>query len=284
MKLLKQPFFIIGNPRSGTSLFRLMLNANRNITVPPECGFALWFAQKYYKSEYNSVLYSQFAHDVYMSKKFETWGIDEAFLLNHINNCSPSNYTELVCSVYSAYANNKNKAPVVVGDKNNYYINEFDKLKYYFPNSKIIFIIRDGRDVACSYKKLIESNIDSKYKPSLPVKIDDIAEEWLKNADLIHANRNNNAIVTRYEDILGNTAEELMKICEFLEVDYDANMEEYYKYNDEPKEFLQWKEKTLQKPDLSNINKFSSELSEEEIIAFNNKATMQLKRFKYMDK
>ena len=61
-------------------------------------------------------------------------------------------------------------------------------------------------------------------------------------------------------------------------------MEEYYKFNDEPKEFLQWKEKTLQKPDLSNINKFSSELSEEEILAFNNKARMQLKRFKYMDK
>ena len=57
-------------------------------------------------------------------------------------------------------------------------------------------------------------------------------------------------------------------------------MEEYYKFNDEPKEFLQWKEKTLLKPDLSNINKFSSELSEEEILAFNNKGREIIKKIK----
>ena len=31
--------FILGNPRSGTSLFRLMLNSHSMINATPECGF-----------------------------------------------------------------------------------------------------------------------------------------------------------------------------------------------------------------------------------------------------
>ena len=34
--------YILGNPRSGTSLFRLMLNAHPEMVAPPECGFIQW--------------------------------------------------------------------------------------------------------------------------------------------------------------------------------------------------------------------------------------------------
>ena len=39
--------FIIGNPRSGTSLFRIMLSCHPEIIVPPECGFIQWWHDKY---------------------------------------------------------------------------------------------------------------------------------------------------------------------------------------------------------------------------------------------
>jgi len=39
--------FILGNPRSGTSLLRLMLNANTHIVSPPESGFLHWWYKKY---------------------------------------------------------------------------------------------------------------------------------------------------------------------------------------------------------------------------------------------
>jgi hypothetical protein len=43
----KKQVFIIGNPRSGTSLLRIMLNSHSSMVVPPECGFIQWWYQKY---------------------------------------------------------------------------------------------------------------------------------------------------------------------------------------------------------------------------------------------
>ena len=36
---LGPPFFVVGSARSGTTLLRLMLNAHRDVAVPPESRF-----------------------------------------------------------------------------------------------------------------------------------------------------------------------------------------------------------------------------------------------------
>ena len=41
-------FFILGNPRSGTTLLRVILHSHENIIVPPECGFLTWLYKDYY--------------------------------------------------------------------------------------------------------------------------------------------------------------------------------------------------------------------------------------------
>ena len=46
------PFFIIGNPRSGTTLVRLMLNNHPDVVVPPESGFSLWLAEDYSNKDF----------------------------------------------------------------------------------------------------------------------------------------------------------------------------------------------------------------------------------------
>ena len=114
------PFFILGNPRSGTTMFRLMLNAHSKITVPPDSGFALWFAKKYRNiSEFNESVYSDFVTDLLKAKKFETWELNYNDLLSLINKEQPKIYVELIELVYKAYAIKQNKHPFIFGDKNN---------------------------------------------------------------------------------------------------------------------------------------------------------------------
>src|SRR5438874_9349414 len=36
-----RPIFVVGCPRSGTTLFRTMLSAHRNIAIPPETRFVM---------------------------------------------------------------------------------------------------------------------------------------------------------------------------------------------------------------------------------------------------
>ena len=53
-------FFVIGSPRSGTTLLRLMLNKNVKLSVPPEAGFLVWLYDKYKNFAYseNDVLFT----------------------------------------------------------------------------------------------------------------------------------------------------------------------------------------------------------------------------------
>ena len=125
-----QNVFIIGNPRSGTSLFRMMMSSHSSIVVPPECGFIQWWYKDYGNwsiENSKSILdIKKFVSDLKTSKKIETWELDFQSLENLINKEQPISYKELTSLVIKQYANQKEKYPVVLGDKNNYYIDHLD--------------------------------------------------------------------------------------------------------------------------------------------------------------
>ena len=279
-----QPFFILGNPRSGTSLLRLMLNSHPEVTVPPECGFLLWLAKDYaHQLEYNSQTYINFTEDLFRTKKFETWNIKKNDLLESIKREKPKTYNEMTCLVYRQYAKKNSKTPLIHGDKNNYYINEMNSIDQLFPASKKIFIIRDGRDVAASYLKIRNREIKSQYKPNLPSLISEIAYQWQKstfNAQLRSGNAS--SCIIRYEDLVQKPAQTLSTICKHLNIYYTDEMLSFYLTNDEPAEFLQWKAKTQHPVDTSSLGSYKKELTQEQIESFEQHAQSALKAFHYL--
>jgi hypothetical protein len=68
-------FFIIGNPRSGTTLLRLMLNKHSEIIVPPEAGFLVWL-YKNLKVDYFNNGYKIFLEDLKATNKIESWNLN----------------------------------------------------------------------------------------------------------------------------------------------------------------------------------------------------------------
>jgi hypothetical protein len=159
-----------------------------------------------------------------------------------------------------------------------------------FPDAHFIHIIRDGRDVACSYRVLSASKIDSQYAPRLPHDITEIALDWAGNIRSAIAsfenNRWKNVHEIRYEDMVTDPAAELKKVCESINEEYDPCMLEYAsqeKMNEhEPVEFLQWKSKTLEKPSFKDIGKYKSELTGEQIALFEATAGEILQRYNYL--
>lgn len=288
-----QQVFILGNPRSGTSLLRLILNNHANIVVPPESGFMLWWYKKYsnwtIKDIDNKELIEQFICDIMSSRKIETWNLDYNLLYDSIIRTKPHNYLALSQRVYLAYAAQRGKNPNIVGDKNNYYIHHLQELHQLAPNAKYLHIIRDGRDVACSYKSIKKLNSDSPYKPILPEDIETIANEWLiNNSNILRLLRivdPSNFFSVRYEDLILATESQVKSICSFFQIPYDENMMLYYKHNklnkEEPLQTLDWKRKTLEKPDSNNIDKYKTILSGEEINEFNRIGEKVLKQFGY---
>lgn len=285
--------FILGNPRSGTSLLRLILNCHGEISVPPECGFIQWWSQKYGKwsieNSYKSIDISNFVEDIKSSKKIETWGLDFHKLKVLIAQIKPKDYASLCNLVIYQYGLQINKEPRILGDKNNYYLDHLDLLDEMFPNAYYIAIIRDGRDVACSYLELNKLSIDSPYKPKLSNSIKDIAIEWDKNnknlIDFCSNHRNDLRTIIRFEDLVKNMESTLRGLCKFLKVTYDPLMTEYHLQNNnnlvEPDATLGWKKKTREAPDKSKVGRYQIELSIEEVQIFNDLAKDSLKKFNY---
>lgn len=261
------PFFVLGNPRSGTSLLRLMLNSHPQITVPPECGFALWLAERFAGRPVNADLYRDYAEAVLQTRKFETWGLGFDLLYDTLCREQPADYPSLASCVYLAYARLQGKTPTRVGDKNNYYVDHLDALAQWFPAAPWVFIVRDGRDVACSYQALADNPTDSAYKPQLPVAIADIARQWQCHADAFRRWQSRGLLV-RYEDLLTAPQPTLVRICQTLDLRFDAAMLDYTAHHDEPAALMDWKAKTLSAPDSSNIGKYRQLLSAADCQAF----------------
>lgn len=274
--------FVIGNPRSGTSLLRIILNSHESIVVPPECGFVQWWYTKYQNWNKNSDI-SEFMADLKTSKKIETWHLDFEKLQIFLNKESPETYESLVFSIIKFYglSNKSNSEIQVLGDKNNYYINHLDVLKNISPSSKFLFIIRDPRDIYCSYKKIAELSTNSKYVPQLPQSIEEFNKSWYKNQigiqDFIEDIPEKEYYFLNYEDLIFKPEITLSKVCNFLGIKYDSKMLEFYKTNDEPKELLDWKKKTLKPLDKTSVGTYKTYLSVNETKAIE-EATFSLYR------
>ena len=238
-------FFVLGNPRSGTSLFRLMLNSHPHVVVPPECGFLQWWYSKYstwsQSDSVNPYRIAEYVEDLISSKKIETWNLSKSVLINQIGKLKPENYTQLSSIVYSLYSPHKNG---LVGDKNNYYINHTQLIGNLYPDAKIIHLVRDGRDVACSYLALHSLDSKSVYAPKVSREIDEIATEWSSNTSKLNDFlKDKLGLVIKYEDLILNTEETLKRVCDFLEIQYSTNMLRYYEkeFHDEPASTMDWR-------------------------------------------
>src|SRR5690606_17674480 len=100
--------FILGNPRSGTSLFRLMMNSHRRVGAPPECGFLHWWYGKYggwsVADGRNPEKVDKFIADLLTSKKIESWELVASELRRYLLNIQPANYGALTAACYQHWA------------------------------------------------------------------------------------------------------------------------------------------------------------------------------------
>lgn len=283
------PIFIIGNPRSGTTLLQLMLTSHPNLSIPTECGFLIHLYDKYKNFEGEEFEIVEFVNAVFDSRKFELWKLDFENTLSYVVNKKPRNYAELVASIYEFYAECYHPDAKRWGDKNNYFLNHILEIDKIFPNAQYIHIIRDGRDVACSYKDM-EHLKGLKYAPNLPHGISEIANQWKMNISKIRESFDvlgwEKVIEIRYEDLTLNPQDILNKICDFLNITYSDEMLRFNENNKEnelvPKEFDAWKSMNKEKLSSSRIQRWKDELTKEEILIFELKTTHILSKYNYI--
>jgi hypothetical protein len=176
------------------------------------------------------------------------------------------------------------------GDKNNYYLAHIDALRALYPGARFLHIVRDGRDVACSYREVMSRPSDNPYRPVLPVAIDDIARRWVRDVQSIRAQfatlDSGDTLETRYEDICFEPERELGRICTWLGITFSPKMLQFYKENREkqvePPETIAWKLRTLEPITRDTIGRYVQMLDADELTQFLAIAAIELREYGYI--
>jgi len=255
--------FILGNPRSGTTVLRLALAAHSKICIPPECGFALWLRGRFEEAVFPGA-FGEFLDALTRARKFETWDLAPAAVAEEAERQGVGDYAGAVEAVYRAYARKIGKPAAILGDKNNFHVEMVDQLHEMFPEARIVWITRDPRDVFCSYLELGRQRICDPYAPRLE---QDAAEfsrkwnavmEWRALAARLFAGR---FMALRYEDLVSRPEEVLRGVFEALGVAFEPAVLDFHEHPDEPERFLAWKEKIRQPLSRAMVGRYERDLA-----------------------
>jgi sulfotransferase family protein/glycosyl transferase family 4 len=215
--LLPMPV-VVGVGRSGTTLLRLMLDAHPELSVPAETGFLLPVFEAIRAHE--EIDAAGFADLV---TSFPTWpdlALEAADFTAAVLHLDPFSVTAGTREFYRLYAAARGKSRW--GDKTPTYGQLVPEVLDVLPEAHFVHIVRDGRDVALSFRK-------TWFSPTRDVA--GLARHW---ADQIRTTREQAAgracyTEVRYEDLLAAPADTLRRICAAIDLDYDPAMLDYHR-------------------------------------------------------
>jgi hypothetical protein len=203
--------FIVGVPRSGTTLLRLMLDAHPDLAIPAETGFGLIPGVLPPGADRDLL-----AHTLLAQHSWQDLGIGEDELRAALAAVEPWSVGDGLRAVFRIYAAHQGKPRW--GDKTPTHTRAMDAIARVLPEARFVHLIRDGRDVAASVRDLSFAPGDGS--------IEAIAADWRDT--IVHARTLAGTLrhyrELRYERLLTDPGAELRPLCAFLELDFDPAM------------------------------------------------------------
>ena len=211
---------VVGSPRSGTTLLRLMLDSHTELAIPPETGFLtlgakLWgggdrLRRKFFRAVVN--------HPE-AAPAWPDFGVSEGDFWRELTEINPFNVADGYRAFYKLYAARHGKQRW--GDKTPIYCLHLDAIRKVLPEARFIHIIRDGRDAALSLRGMW-------FSPGWEIETQ--AAYWRR---CVHAARRAgfgrpDYLEVGYEELVLNTRETLERVCAHVGLSFEPAMLSYY--------------------------------------------------------
>jgi hypothetical protein len=255
--------FVVGCPRSGTTLLQRMLDHHPQLAVSNDSHF-IPRAIEGMPIGVDPALTPELVEWVRTYRRFYRLNlpdvaVDEAAAKSRT-------YREFVGALYSTYGRLRGKQ--LAGEKTPDYVRHLPRLHALFPWAKSIHIIRDGRDVALS---VLEWARDGKGPSKLglwsdePVAVCALWWRWQvstgrRDGEELGAHRYREV---RYEDLVAQPEESLRSLAGFLNLPYAPEMAAYHVGKTRYKPGLSAKKAWL--PPTAGLRKWQTQLSERDL-------------------
>lgn len=273
------PIFIVGAPRSGTTLLQYMLRSHPAISLPTGESH---FIVPLYKAvdafgdlsdieNVRAVLAEMYGRSAdFLDTDLHGMRFEIDSLARELHQQGRRTMNGIISGLFEKNARGEGKARW--GDKTPYYVLHIPKLLDWFPDAQIIHLIRDGRDVALSlFGRRRDFGTYNTYMA---------AQYWQPYVDVGQQTGaplgDDVYMELRYEDVLQDQAAALKKICEFLGEAYTDDLIEFKKSGEAGKTPL------LQKPvQKDNAGKWRTRMSRWQVRVFESEAGDTLARNGY---
>lgn len=262
------PVFIVGTGRSGSTLLRGILNASNQIHIPHESEFIARTYPFYHdKQHFGEDDYRQIARFFMNTSQKNGWGMKREYLISCLKERAPQSLADINSTIYEAYLKQQGLENLQWGIKTPFLVAHIDRILTVFPEAKIIHLVRDGRDVYLSYRKVHENDkIEEKDKFG-PKGAVTTALYWIDGLRRIEELHDGQVYELQYENLLSRPEVELKMLCTFLDIDYDKSMYENYQQSNINKNLILEKHKqTIHAKiesglDPTNLKKYLSNMS-----------------------
>jgi hypothetical protein len=205
---------IIGVPRSGTTLLRLMLDAHPQLAVPPETGFLPAAAQPATSPQTPDALVDL----IRGSAAWPDFHLTENALRRELGRLRPFTVADGVRAFYGLYA--RRFAKPRWGEKSPGYGRWMAEISALLPEARFVHLLRDGRDVAVSVRGLW-------FAPGADMTT--LASDWKERIEVMRAQSRQvpHYLEVRYEALVEDPVEVLRRVSDFVELEYDPAMLDY---------------------------------------------------------
>jgi Sulfotransferase family len=275
------PIFIVGAPRSGTTLFHHMLNAHPAIAVADEViFFDLILRARAVVPELDSkpridqlfTLLPAMDHVRY-------WRGTEALLAEVrerlVEDARPS-YQKLYLFIMQAYASERGARRF--GDKTPWNVRHLSTLVRWFPRCRIFHLVRDPRASVASRRRLPRTSKDvltNAVKWQLDVRC---ATQFLASA----AAGAPSMIEIRYEDLVQDPRPVLERACAFMDEDFDPRMLAAHGSRDVMFKDQPWKEGVFEPVFTASVAAWQRELKPAQVALIELLVGREMERYGYV--
>ena len=227
--LKRNPYlFIVGCPRSGTTLLRRILNAHPQIAIGPESHWIPRWFEKRKGLTPDGFVTPELISNLLDNRRFRRLRISPEQLDGLIKSDAPVSFATFVSDLFNLYGDRKRKP--LVGDKTPGYARRIKTLHNLWPKARFIHLIRDGRNVCLSvvnWKRRI-GDFTTRFPTWNEDPISTVALWWEWHVQMArdagHLLGPELYYEIRYESLVTNPAEECERLCSFLGVSYDDCM------------------------------------------------------------
>lgn len=214
---VKRPIFVVGHSRSGSTLLATLLGRHSRILALPETHFfggsySGFFLRRFWS--YRSIG-SLLRFTVDDNIRLRDLGLHKESIKSSLISQPDINSKSILDCIFSSCLKSSKKQLVL--EKTPYHIEHVDRILKWYPEARIICIVRDGRDA-------IDSQILAPWTHSSP-KRHALYWAWcVKRSIKLQRKYPESVTIVRYEDLVMDPSSTLRKLASHIGVDFEPEI------------------------------------------------------------